>query len=106
MAVYPSQLRKLLVQIEAELKRLDWWQTAIPSDAALASEQPFAVDSLSFEQWLQFIFIPRFHALLDAKATLPQQCAILGMAEESWKHQESYPKELLQLLAEFDAQFH
>lgn len=105
MTLYPSLLRKLLFQIEAELQAEALWQQTAPSAEALASQQPFAVDTLSFEQWLQFIFIPRFHALLDAQASLPAQCGILGMAEECWKQREPYPRHLLQLLAEFDAQF-
>jgi hypothetical protein len=47
-----------LLLIEQELKVQGWWSADTPSDEMLASTVPFAVDSMSFEQWLQWIFLP------------------------------------------------
>jgi uncharacterized protein YqcC (DUF446 family) len=34
-----------------------WWDEVPPSIEALSSVEPFSVDTLDFEQWLQWIFL-------------------------------------------------
>jgi uncharacterized protein YqcC (DUF446 family) len=72
----------LLIDIEAELRRLDLWEREAPSAAALASTEPFCVDTLSFTQWLQFVFIPRMYALLEMERLPPGRCEIRPLAEQ------------------------
>ena len=72
----------LLIDIEAELRRLDLWEQEPPSAAALASTEPFCVDTLSFTQWLQFVFIPRMYALLEMERLPPGRCEIRPLAEQ------------------------
>jgi uncharacterized protein YqcC (DUF446 family) len=72
----------LLIDIEAELRRLDLWEQQAPSAAALASTEPFCVDTLSFTQWLQFIFLPRMYALLENEHLPPGRCEIRPLAEQ------------------------
>lgn len=75
-------LADALIDIEAELRVLQLWQEQEPPEEALASVQPFAVDTLSFPQWLQFIFIPRMYYLLEEDLDLPGNCGIAPMAEQ------------------------
>ena len=83
-----QQCSKLLTQLEQDLKQLKLWSEQVPSNEQLNSMQPFAVDTLAFEQWLQFIFIPKMIYLIDNKIALPKNMAVLPMAEESFKHQQ------------------
>ena len=53
-----SAIAAQLIDLEAALRQLDLWSDTPPSQEALSSEQPFAMDSLEFEEWLQFIFLP------------------------------------------------
>jgi len=71
-----------LIDLEAELRQLDLWSDTPPAAEALVSEQPFAMDTLEFEEWLQFIFLPTIYGVLEDSAALPAQCAIAPMAEE------------------------
>ncbi|GGF84010.1 YqcC family protein [Alteromonas lipolytica] len=89
---------RLLEELEAVLKAANLWSDIHLSPAALASEQPFACDTLAFEQWLQFIFIPRIRALSDAGALVPPM-HILPMAEVTW---QSSHQPVQQVLARFD----
>lgn len=73
---------EILMDIESELRALQLWQAQAPTVEALASTQPFAIDTLNFAQWLQFMFIPRMYLLIEAKAPLPNNCGIAPMAEE------------------------
>jgi uncharacterized protein YqcC (DUF446 family) len=47
------------------------WSDVGISVEALGSQQPFCLDTMNFSQWLQFIFIPRIRALINAGQALP-----------------------------------
>ena len=71
----------LLIDLEAQLRTRLLWDIEEPDPTALASTQPFCIDTLSFPQWLQFVFLPRMRALLDEGHPLPTKCGIAEMAE-------------------------
>ncbi len=73
----------LLKKLQAVMVSEGLWSEQIPSAAALGSRQPFACDTLSFEQWLQFIFIPRLHEMLSRGEMAPPM-NILAMAQMTW----------------------
>lgn len=73
---------EILMDIEKELRELRLWDADMISAEALASEQPFAVDTMTFPQWLQFVFLPRMYFLIEQKMQLPGNCGISPMAEE------------------------
>ena len=77
-------LASLLIDIECELRRANLWSAEPPTAEALASVEPFAVDTMDFQQWLQFVFLPRMQMLLEARAPLPAKCDITAMAETVW----------------------
>lgn len=88
----PSRRRKqrhLLLQglneLEQELHLLDLWQSSAPSEQALSSSAPFAIDTLTFVQWLQFIFIDKMRHLLVFSLPLPESMSVLPMASEYFK---------------------
>ncbi|HEY8940566.1 MAG TPA: YqcC family protein [Cellvibrio sp.] len=75
-------IAETLIDIEKELRELRLWQSEILPDEALMSEQPFALDTMTFPQWLQFIFLPRLYFMLDQQMPLPGNCGIAPMAEQ------------------------
>ena len=94
-------LASLLIDIECELRRGGYWQAEAPTPEALASTEPFCIDTLDFSQWLQFVFLPRMHALIEARAPLPDQCDIATMAETVWTA-DVRTKAVIDVLREFD----
>ena len=94
---------KLLALMESQLKGLDLWQTTPPSVEALASVQPFCCDTLAFEQWLQFVLIPRMGALIAGNHPLPTNIAVAPMAQEAFKPFGSRASDLISAIAQFDA---
>lgn len=72
---------KLVYLLEVRLQATGDWQVAPPKPEAFASQEPFCVDTMSYPQWLKYVFIPRMQALLDADAALPQQCALTPQLE-------------------------
>lgn len=97
------RIASLLMDIEAELRRLQQWQHAAPAPEALASTEPFCVDTLTFAQWLQFIFLPRMHALAAAQRLPPARCELKPMAEEYWRGANLDVANLLRVIGELDA---
>ncbi|MBA1193817.1 YqcC family protein [Pseudomonas entomophila] len=91
-----------LLLIEHELRVQGWWDHTPPSEQALASTVPFALDSLRFEQWLQWIFLPRMTQILEQGLPLPQASGILVMAETVYVDRPEQSRELRRLLAVFD----
>jgi uncharacterized protein YqcC (DUF446 family) len=98
----PTQIAALLIDVEAELRQLQLWDDEPPSAEALASQQPFAIDTLTLPQWLQFIFLPNMYGLIEDEAPLPTKCGIAPMAEEFFRGQELGVSGLMDALEALD----
>jgi uncharacterized protein YqcC (DUF446 family) len=98
-----KQLASLLLAVEQELRAMQLWDQQRPSAEALASNQPFAIDKLSFNQWLQFMFLPRMAGIIEAASALPESCSIAPMAEEFYKAEQVDAISLIRHLAAIDA---
>ncbi|PKH05752.1 hypothetical protein CXF93_16060 [Moritella sp. Urea-trap-13] len=101
MTVY-LQAQQLLAAIEAELKHSLLWNEVKPSAEALASTTPFCIDTMSFADWLQFIFLVKMKQLVVMQMPLPENMAIQPMAEEAFKPVAADTRELLALILSFD----
>lgn len=97
-----DELAVLLIDVEAQLRQLGLWQQESPSPQALASTQPFCIDTLSFVQWLQFVFLPRMASLLQNQQALPSECDIAPLAREYFKGQKRASLPLEAALAAID----
>jgi len=97
-----SVIAAQLIDLEAALRQLDLWSATPPSQEALSSEQPFALDALEFEEWLQFIFLPTLYEVLESGGSLPERCAIAPMAEETVGKSALPTEALISTLRELD----
>lgn len=77
----------LLIDLQAEMSRLNLWEDTEPSAEALNSSQPFCIDTLSFSQWIQFVFIRRLYIIVDNQHPLPTKSNVAAMAEEYFRSQ-------------------
>ena len=87
--------------LEAELDKQGLLSADAPTAAALASTTPFACDVMPFEQWLQFIFLPKMYFLLDNDQPLPRAISIAPMAQHIWADNRRY-RELVKLIETID----
>lgn len=97
-----AELRMQLVILEREMKRIDAWEAYPPSADRLASAIPFCHDTLEFTQWVQWIFLPRFHAVLEGGHSLPGASAIVPVAELALEKSEADNDALLDAFREID----
>lgn len=98
-------LSRMLDDIEAELRLIGYWSGQPPEEQAFASSMPFFADRMGFEEWLQWVMVARFRALLDGALPLPERCQIAPMAEEALQLADQDLSRLLALLRELDALF-
>ncbi|WDE06918.1 YqcC family protein [Thalassomonas viridans] len=92
----------LLSRLAAELKRQQLWQASDVPAGALASRQPFCCDTLTFAQWLQFVFIPKLGQLAENNLPLPADMALCPMAEEAFKDKGQLVDELINIIGDLD----
>jgi uncharacterized protein YqcC (DUF446 family) len=95
-------LLQLLNDLESALAKQGLWQTNKPSEAELSSTVPFAIDTLTFVQWLQFIFIDKMTYLLQLSMPLPQSMLVLPMAEEYFKKQAVNSTKIINIIGRID----
>lgn len=97
-----EQLRAKLAGIVDEMKRIGLWQSEPLAPEAFEFTNAFAQDTMAYSQWLQFVFVPRVIAVLDAQSPLPESSSVGAQAVREFDGQFE-ASELVRLLAEFDA---
>lgn len=100
-----SAMLKLLQEIETEMRGLSLWETVAPPADAFDSQLPFCFDTMRFSQWLQWVFVARFRAIIAGGHRLPESCGVANMAEEALRELDVQTDALVVLLKAFDAQF-
>lgn len=93
-----------LGEIVTEMKQIGFWQ-----DEPLQPEQydfrsAFAMDTMSFSQWVQFIFVPRVGQILESQGTFPTRSQV---GVQAIREYDGVPEaaHLVELLCAFDALF-
>lgn len=95
----------LLTALEDELRNKGLWQKIKPDQQALNSREPFAIDSLSFVQWLQFIFLDKMVQLVHLSQPLPRSMLVLPMALEYFKSVPDNSTEITDIIGRIDLLF-
>jgi len=99
---HQEEVKRLLQNIESELKILGDWESSSPSVSALNNTNPFCCDTLELHQWLQWIFMPKIHNLLEQGHPLPGQCDIASYAEVIYTKSGQERTVLIEHLRVFD----
>ena len=98
----PSRIADVILEVEANLRTSGRWEKNRPSLSALASSQPFCIDTLKFEQWLQWIFLPRMKDILEQRQPLPMKSGIYEYAQDYFRKNDPRANKLLRLIKRFD----
>lgn len=96
------QVQQLLVQLQTAMQQDQLWLSEPPAADAFNSTEPFCIDTMSFVQWLQFVFIARMQALLDAQANLPTNASITPLAEEYFRINGIQAPQVMAALAQLE----
>ena len=98
----PQRIADVLLEVEANLRIRGKWERDPPDSEHLSSTQPFCIDTLSFEQWLQWIFLPRMKRIIEQQRPLPDKSGIYVYAHESLRNGDVATSHLLKLIKRFD----
>lgn len=88
-------------QIEAELRRLGMWAPSPPPDEAFESTVAFHGDTMPFEQWLQFVLVPRVRSALAGEGSFPTRSMVGVRAVREYDGHPDADR-LVTLLSDFD----
>ncbi|HVZ41117.1 MAG TPA: YqcC family protein [Candidatus Kapabacteria bacterium] len=97
-----SRLQQLADAIEAEMRSAGMWQEEALPDEAYRFRAAFAMDTMAFRQWLQFIFLPRVRAIVAERGELPGQSFVAAQAVREFDGMDS-AVHLESLLSDLDA---
>lgn len=93
----------LMQALESEMRAQRLWSDMPPSAESMASAMPFMYDTLKLQQWLQWVFLPRTRALIEARGRLPGNCNIHPLAEHEFARLEDVDSfRLLELILAID----
>ncbi len=92
----------MLEKIEAEMRRIGFWQDTPLEPTQYPFREAFAVDSMRYGQWPQFVFIPRARGIIDEHGEFPTQsmAGTQAIREFDGLHEAT---NLTSLLCDFDA---
>ncbi|MDH3526664.1 MAG: YqcC family protein [Gammaproteobacteria bacterium] len=98
----PNRIADVLLEVEAILRTSGKWDRQQPPASALVSTEPFCIDTLRFEQWLQWIFLPRMKHILEQRRPLPGKSGIFVYAQDYLRKNDPPTRNLLVLIKRFD----
>ncbi|MTH45330.1 YqcC family protein [Intestinirhabdus alba] len=98
-----DRVRQQLHALEALLREHQYWRTDEPQAQLFTSNQPFYMDTMEPLEWLQWVLLPRMHALLDAARPLPEAFAVAPYYEMALAADHPLRERLLESLQALDA---
>ncbi|WP_438864196.1 YqcC family protein [Neptunicella sp.] len=79
-----QQIDQLLTELQRVMQHHQLWNSQLPEPQRLTSTAPFCCDVMEFDEWLQFVFLPKMYDLIEYQQPLPTKIALLPMGEYSW----------------------
>ena len=97
-----EKIKQILALLEDNLKNSELWSEEEISEEKLSSKVPFCADTLSYPEWLQFVFIRRMHAIVDGEDELPSASGLFPMAQVYFGRDIFRYRELASVLLKLD----
>ena len=104
LSVRYSEVAKAISAIETEMKRIGYWSDEPLPPEAYDFHQAFAMDTMAFPQWLQFVLVPRVKQIVADEGEFPASSMVAVQAIREFDGDDK-AEHLVELLGEFDALF-
>ncbi len=98
-----QKVQELIDAVEAEMKYVGIWNANRPPESAFRYNKAFASDTMAFEQWLQFVFIPIVREKIKTNGLWPDESEVGVYAVKNLE--EGVSDKLRNLLNDFDELF-
>jgi uncharacterized protein YqcC (DUF446 family) len=99
-----SEVERKISEIEAEMKHIGYWSLEPLPDKAYDFHHAFAMDTMTFSQWLQFVLIPRVRSIIEQEGDFPSESMVGAQAVREFDG-DTTASNLVTLLSEFDDLF-
>jgi uncharacterized protein YqcC (DUF446 family) len=96
-----ERIRAKIAEIENEMKRIGYWQGDPLRPEQYEFRSAFAMDTMAFSQWLQFIFIPRVKNMIETGEKFPPDSQNGAQAVREFDGDDR-AQGIVALLSEFD----
>jgi len=100
---FQGEVSRSIDEIEQEMRRIGLWRAEPLRPEQMQFKQAFAMDTMTFAQWLQFVFVPRVREAVAANS-FPSSSSVGVQAVREFDGDPDADR-LIQLLSEFDALF-
>lgn len=96
-----EKVAEKLSEIVAEMKRLGRWRSTEPAVEKFQDMGPFGINTMSLEEWIQFVLVQRVEEIVQKKGVFPAST----ISSYAVKYFDGDPdgKALLKLIVDFDA---
>jgi dTDP-4-dehydrorhamnose 3,5-epimerase len=97
-----TKIQNKIEEIETEMKQIGFWSKDRINIDPTQCREAFCADKLeTYDQWLQFVFIPNVRKAISEKSTLPSKSQVGIQAMREFEGMED-ADELVRLLNDFD----
>jgi|AntRauTorckE5430_2_1112549.scaffolds.fasta_scaffold00016_12 uncharacterized protein YqcC (DUF446 family) len=96
------QVADRLLAVEIQLRQMNCWHSEPLAAEKYLSQEPFCLDTMTFEQWLQFVLLARLKQLIEDHQPLPTVSGVAPMAEEHYRGDSGPGPALIRELAALD----
>ena len=97
-----EKIKQLLEMLENSLRSANLWSSEEIGEDKLLSKMPFCADTMSYPEWLQFVFIRKMQTLIEGEDSLPAASGLFQMAEVYFGREIFKYKELAGVLLNLD----
>ena len=75
-----QEIQRRLDAVRTEMRQNGMWEVTKPPPEAFADMGPFGSKTMSFDQWLRFVFVPRLEGLLASDGPWPAKSQVATKA--------------------------
>lgn len=100
-AEYYQRALSIATDLETELKQLQRWEKQPLPDERFENMGAFGSNTMTFEQWLQFILLPTLHEIVTQGGNFPEDSQLASYAVRVWDG-DMQTQRLQQLLQQLD----
>lgn len=99
-----NALENKVNELELEMKKLGYWSHKSKAVDVKTITEPFGMGQITFEEWLQYVFIPNVRKIIEEKGKLPEESNLGYAAFKNYEYMDDMPetRNLASILREID----
>jgi uncharacterized protein YqcC (DUF446 family) len=98
-----ARLGELAGEIESEMRRLGVWREQPPSEEDVLAGGAFGMGTVSFDAWLQVVFVHRLRQVAEGTLSVPTSSSVGAKAVREWDGDPFDRDVLLDLINQVDS---